>query len=81
MKLEHIGIALRDKNAIELFERLLNASPYKTEAVDLEGVTTTFFGDSGEPDAAPKMELLEATSEDSPLQRFVDRRGDRKSVV
>lgn len=75
MRLEHIGIALQDDKAIRLFERLLNATPYKAETVSHEGVTTTFFGDAGESGEAPKVELLQALSDESPVQRFINKRG------
>lgn len=75
MTLDHIGIALRSPEQEALFRRLLDAAPYKTETVEREGVATTFFGDGGRPGAAPKLELLEATHEDSPVARYVEKRG------
>ena len=72
MKLEHIGIAIKDlKLSIPLFEQLLNTPCYKTETVDAEGVNTAFFraGDS-------KIELLEATKENSPVSKFIDKKGE-----
>ena len=72
MKLEHIGIAIKQLNvSIPLFEQLLNTPCYKTESVESEGVNTAFFqtGDS-------KIELLEATKENSPVSRFIDKKGE-----
>jgi methylmalonyl-CoA/ethylmalonyl-CoA epimerase len=70
--LEHIGIAVSNLQAgIELYERLLNTRCYKTEVVESEGVTTAFF-----QTGAAKVELLEATSPDSPISRFIAKRGD-----
>lgn len=72
MKLEHIGIAIKDlKISIPLFEQLLNTPCYKTETVDSEGVNTAFFlnGDS-------KIELLEATNETSAVAKFIDKKGE-----
>ena len=72
LKVEHIGIAvnnLEDSNV--LFARLLGTEPYKTELVVSEGVRTAFFR-TGET----KIELLEATRPDSPVARFLDRRGE-----
>ena len=71
-KIEHIGIAvksLHDSN--EMYTKLLGKQPYKTEAVASEGVTTSFFemGDS-------KIELLEATKGDSPIAKFLEKRGE-----
>lgn len=72
LKVEHIGIAVKDiKESNSLFTKLFNKAPYKEEAVASEGVTTSFFqmGDS-------KIELLEATSEDSPIAKFIAKKGE-----
>ena len=71
-KLEHIGIAVKnlaDSNLI--FEKLLGTPQYKMEEVASEGVLTSFFqiGDS-------KIELLEATKPDSPIAKFIEKRGE-----
>ncbi len=71
-KIEHIGIAVKNiENANSIYKSLLGVSPYKTEVVESEGVTTSFFkcGDS-------KIELLEATKEDSPIAKFIEKRGE-----
>jgi methylmalonyl-CoA/ethylmalonyl-CoA epimerase len=71
LRLEHLGIAVADlKASIPLFEQLLNTPCYKTEPVDSEGVNTAFFA-IGES----KIELLEATKPDSPIQKFIDKKG------
>ena len=72
MKIEHIGIAVKTlQNANDLFKKLFNTSHYKVEGVASEGVMTSFFkvGDT-------KVELLEATSEDSPIAKFIEKRGE-----
>ena len=71
-KIEHIGIAVSDlEKANEIYTSLLGYDHYKTETVEGEGVTTSFFtcGDS-------KIELLEATREDSPIARFIEKKGE-----
>ena len=69
-KIEHIGIAVKDlKKSEELFEKLLGEKPYKTEDVKSEGVTTSFF-----KVADQKVELLNATSEESPISKFIEKR-------
>ena len=71
-KIEHIGIAVKDlKTANNLYSKLLNTSPYKMEEVESENVNTSFFqvGES-------KIELLEGTSPDSPISKFIDKRGE-----
>ena len=72
MKIEHIGIAVKDlKNAEKLFSDLFQKSPYKRETVDSEAVTTSFY-QMGES----KVELLEASAETSPIAKFLERRGE-----
>ena len=71
-KIEHIGIAVKNlESASGLYARLLGTACYKTEQVESEGVSTAFFqtGDS-------KIELLEATNPDSPIARFIEKRGE-----
>ena len=72
MKLEHIGIAVKDMDeAEELYSHLLNTSPYKREQVESEGVLTSFFRTG-----ASKIELLEASSPESPISKFIEKRGE-----
>lgn len=75
MTLDHVGIALQNRAQTELFDRLFSTGPYKSEAVEREGVRTFFYGDGGASGAAPKMELLEATRDDSPIAKYVAKRG------
>jgi methylmalonyl-CoA/ethylmalonyl-CoA epimerase len=71
-KIEHIGIAVNDiVSAKHTFEQLLGTDFYKEETVESEGVTTVFFR-VGEV----KIELLAATRPDSPIARFLDKRGE-----
>lgn len=72
MKIEHLGIAVKSlENSDRLFERLLGKPNYKQESVEREGVTTSFYqvGDS-------KIELLEATNPESPIAKFIDKKGE-----
>lgn len=69
---EHIGIAVRSLAVSNpLFERLLNTPPYKEEEVSSQGVITSFFK-AGEA----KIELLEATNEDSPIFKYIEKKGE-----
>lgn len=71
-KLEHIGIAVKDLEASEkLFSLLLSTEPYKRETVESEGVITSFFLVGN-----VKIELLSATREDSPIAKFIEKRGE-----
>lgn len=70
--IEHIGIAVKDLNAsISLYEQLLNTPCYKQEAVEREGVTTAFF-----QTGPNKIELLAATRPDSPIAKFLEKKGE-----
>ena len=71
-KLEHIGIAVSNLDESEkLFEKLLGTTSYKREEVLSEGVITSFFqiGDI-------KIELLAATKADSPIAKFIEKKGE-----
>ena len=71
-KIEHIGIAVKDiEQAKRTFTQLLGTEFYKEESVASEGVTTVFFR-VGEV----KIELLQATNPDSPIAKFIDKRGE-----
>jgi methylmalonyl-CoA/ethylmalonyl-CoA epimerase len=70
--IEHIGIAVRDlEQSSGLYEKLLGTSCYKTEEVLSESVNTAFFEIGGH-----KIELLAATRNDSPIARFLEKRGE-----
>ena len=71
-KIEHIGIAVADlKIAGSLYEKLLNTTIYKVEEVASENVKTAFL-QSG----PNKIELLEASSDDSPIAKFISKKGE-----
>lgn len=71
-KIEHLGIAVKDLNkSNELFRKLLGEQSYKTEAVDSESVTTSFFKVGNQ-----KIELLEASEPNSTIARFIEKRGE-----
>ncbi|MBT1703145.1 methylmalonyl-CoA epimerase [Chryseosolibacter indicus] len=71
-KLEHIGIAVKNMDqANKLFAGLLGTDHYKVEEVESEGVRTAFFNISG-----VKIELLEATRPDSPIAKFIEKKGE-----
>jgi methylmalonyl-CoA/ethylmalonyl-CoA epimerase len=71
-KVEHIGIAVNNlEEAIAQHEKLLGTSCYKREAVESEGVETAFF------EIGPnKIELLGATTDESPIAKFLENRGE-----
>ncbi|WP_051935811.1 methylmalonyl-CoA epimerase [Salegentibacter sp. Hel_I_6] len=71
-KIEHIGIAVKDLEAANAtYNAVLGSEHYKTESVESEGVSTSFFkiGES-------KIELLAATTSNSPIAKFIEKRGE-----
>ncbi|MFM2306738.1 MAG: methylmalonyl-CoA epimerase [Bacteroidota bacterium] len=71
-KIEHIGIAVKDlEKSNEIFAKLLGTPHYKTEMVESENVNTSFFkiGES-------KIELLHATSPESAIAKYLDKKGE-----
>jgi methylmalonyl-CoA/ethylmalonyl-CoA epimerase len=79
LKLEHIGIAVKDlQKSIELFEKLLNSPCYKTEEVESEKVQTAFFK-KGET----KIELVASNQSDGGenrqtgvIDKFIEKKGE-----
>ena len=71
-KIEHIGIAVKDLEVSNtLFEKLFGAPAYKSEVVETEGVTTSFF-----LNGPNKIELLAATNPESPIAKFIEKKGE-----
>lgn len=71
-KIEHIGIAVKDlEKSNTLFSQLFGKTHYKTEEVVSEGVKTSFF-----KSGPNKIELLEATDPESPIAKFIEKRGE-----
>lgn len=71
-KIEHIGIAVKDlEKSNDLFAKLFGEPHYKIETVSSEGVNTSFFKVGNN-----KIELLEATKADSPIAKFIQRKGE-----
>lgn len=71
-KIEHIGIAVKNiEESNILFEKLFGNPPYKQEEVVSEGVKTSFF-----MNGPNKIELLEATTPESPIAKFLEKKGE-----
>lgn len=71
-KIEHIGIAVKNlQESNKLFEKLFGVPAYKEEEVASEGVKTSFF-----MNGPNKIELLEATNSDSPIAKFIEKKGE-----
>ncbi len=72
MKLEHVGIAVKDLNhSKKIFDSLFGYQSYKTEIVESEEVTTVFYktGDS-------KIELLQANKNESAIYKHIEKRSE-----
>ncbi|MCV9930238.1 methylmalonyl-CoA epimerase [Flavobacterium sp. LS1R49] len=71
-KIEHIGIAVKDLEVSNvLFEKLFGVPAYKSEEVESEGVMTSFF-----QNGPNKIELLAATNPESPIAKFLEKKGE-----
>jgi methylmalonyl-CoA/ethylmalonyl-CoA epimerase len=71
-KIEHIGIAVTNlESSSIIYEKLFGAPSYKQEEVASEGVKTAFF-----ISGPNKIELLEATNSDSPIAKFIAKKGE-----
>lgn len=72
LRIEHLGIAVKNLDeSNKLIEKLFGTSPYKTEAVEREGVTTSFYrmGES-------KIELVESSKESSAISKYIEKKGE-----
>ncbi|MEM7102006.1 MAG: methylmalonyl-CoA epimerase [Bacteroidota bacterium] len=71
-KIEHIGIAVKSiEEGNETYRKLFGKRHYKIEEVLSQGVLTSFFK------VGPnKIELLEATNPDSPIAKFIEKKGE-----
>ena len=71
-KIDHIGIAVRDLNkSVEYYEKSLGLHCHGREEVESQKVRTAFF-EIGEV----HLELLEPTSEESPIAKFLEKNGE-----
>jgi methylmalonyl-CoA/ethylmalonyl-CoA epimerase len=71
-KVDHIGIAVRSiEETIPLYEKAMGLTLLKTEEVESQKVKTAFF-EAGET----HIELLEPTSPESPIAKFIEKNGE-----
>jgi methylmalonyl-CoA epimerase len=70
--ISHIGIAVKDLNsAAQTYKKLLNADPSPVEFVEGQKVNVVKF-----KVGTATIELLEGSSPDSPISRFIEKRGE-----
>lgn len=74
--ISHVGIAVKDlAAAVEAYRRITGCEPVLHEVKD-QHVRAAMFGPSGAYGVDARLELLEATSDSSPVARFIDRQGE-----
>jgi methylmalonyl-CoA/ethylmalonyl-CoA epimerase len=72
LKIDHVGVAVKDAAAaLKLFEGLLGLKVHGSETVPEQKVRTVFL-----PVGETEVELLEATAPESPIARFLEKRGE-----
>jgi len=70
--IEHIGIAVKNLDeAIKFYEEVFGLKCYGIENVEDQKVKTAFF-----KIGQTKIELLEATDEESPIAKFIEKKGE-----
>lgn len=73
MILDHIGIAVKDLGlSTALYTKILKNPPFKNESLASQKVNVSFFETGGNS----KIELLEGTDEESPIAKFVSKKGE-----
>ena len=73
MILDHIGIAVANLDqAKEMYEKILQTPAYHEETINSQGVRVAFFktGDDS------KIELLEGLTVESPISKYIERKGE-----
>jgi len=71
LPLDHVGIAVRSiAEALPLFQLITGGDGSPTEHVAGQGVAVAFVGSGN-----ARLELIEPTTPDSPVARFLERRG------
>lgn len=71
-KIDHIGIAVKDINeALKLYEGLLGLKVTDTEVVEEQKVKVAFF-----PTGDSEVELLQSTTPDGPIARYIEKNGE-----
>ncbi|MFQ5865646.1 MAG: methylmalonyl-CoA epimerase [bacterium] len=71
-KIDHIGIAVAElESAVEKYRNITGREPTQREVVDAQKVATVFF-----PVGEVRLELLKGTHPDSPISKFIEKRGE-----
>ena len=73
--MDHIGIACDDLDQSSNFWKLIGLLQGDDELVEDQGVVTRFFSTSSNDPITPKIELLQPTGPDTPIGKFLSKRG------
>tara|TARA_B100001996_G_scaffold118617_1_gene89815 strand:- start:1277 stop:1699 length:423 start_codon:yes stop_codon:yes gene_type:complete len=76
IEIDHIGIAVKTLDERTPFWTALGLLRGEDESLPDDGVIARFLSTSGETSEPVRIELLEATGPDTPIGRFIDRRGE-----
>jgi len=76
IEIDHIGIAVNNLDTRTPFWVALGLILGEDEDLPNDGVVARFLSTSGESDIAPRIELLQATGPETPIGRFIERRGE-----
>ncbi len=72
MKLDHVAIAVNDlSESIKIYEKLFETQPSEIEKIESQSVNTIFFESQNN-----KIELLESTNPESPIAKFIEKKGE-----
>ncbi len=72
MKIDHIGIAVRSiERSLEFYREILGVAPSRRTVVEREGVEAAML-----PAGGTRIELLQPSGADSPIARFLEKRGE-----
>ena len=74
--LDHIGIAVNDLDEGEIFWKLLGLTNVDDDfTIEEQGVMTRFYCTDSNEEGAPKIELLKSLYDESPIAKFIQKRG------
>ena len=72
LKVDHIGIAVKDLNeTLKFYQDVLGLECQGTEVVEEQKVRVAFL-----PVGDTEVELLESTSDDGPIAKFIEKNGE-----
>ena len=76
IEIDHIGIAVNSLDQRTPFWVALGLIMGEDEELPNDQVIARFFSTTGESELPPRIELLQSTSPESPIGRFIEKRGE-----